>query len=208
MAHGDRVGWQLAYHIIYYFWFADPYLFLSRSALSMPQILKWGTQGRVGEIRRDQSDSVENEHRCYGPVPSHLPGQAYRLANEIVGDFAWAPELLAPGTPWWDASTAICLPYPWRHVLWEFWGLWTTSLVSELEHSHIYLRNLVFYVKKKTDHNLKVCCGKRKTSMRNNTVCNSWLQISSSRVLFNTIGQYTERKCRAVYWYDDARVHN
>lgn len=63
----------------------------------------------MGEIRRDQSDSVENERRCCGPVPSHLPGQAYRLANEIVGDFAWAPELLAPGTTWWDASTAIYL---------------------------------------------------------------------------------------------------
>lgn len=54
----------------------------------------------MGEIRRDQSDSVENERRCYGTVPSHLPGQAHRLANEIVGDFAGAPELLAPGTPW------------------------------------------------------------------------------------------------------------
>lgn len=54
----------------------------------------------MGEVRRDQSDSVENERRCYGTVPSHLPGQAHRLANEIVGDFAGAPELLAPGTPW------------------------------------------------------------------------------------------------------------
>lgn len=177
----------------------------------MPQILKWGTQGRVGEIRRDQSDSVENERRCYGPVPSHLPGQAYRLANEIVGVFAWAPELSAPGIPWWDASTAIYLPatLPIGSTYSESPEVCgpLTSLVSELEHSHIYLRNIVFYVKKKIDRNSKMCCGKWKTNMRN-TVCNSWLQISSSCVLFNTIGQYTERKCRAVYWYDDARVHN
>lgn len=61
------------------------FLFISLREHSAVCNIFWnaGFEGRVGEFRRDHSDSVESEHRCDGRLPSHLPGSAHRLTNDI-----------------------------------------------------------------------------------------------------------------------------